>query len=105
MILLIKHTADWELIHHINQTQINKDKICNNSKRLDHDYQVGDKFMLTNNAAFEYETPYNRRFYIMQCWTNGTVTLQYGVETIRYDIRQIKLYTSDINVEDNICQE
>ena len=27
MILRIKHTADWKLIHHKNQTQINKDNI------------------------------------------------------------------------------
>ena len=34
--------------------------------------------MLTNNAAYKYETPYTGIFVITQCWTNGTVTLQYG---------------------------
>ena len=36
----------------------------------------------------------------MQCCTNGTVTLQYGPAKIRYNIHQIKPYTSDTNVED-----
>ena len=33
--------------------QINKDRIRKNSKRVDHNYKVGDKFMLNNNAAFK----------------------------------------------------
>ena len=37
---------------------------------------------------------------ITKCWTNGTVKLQYGEEEIRHNIRSIKLYTSDKNVED-----
>ena len=56
--------------------------------------------MLTNNAAYKYETPYNRPFVITQCWTNGTVTLQYVLIQIRHIIGWIKPYTSDTNVED-----
>ena len=43
--------VDWELIHQRKQTQINKYNICENNKRVDHDYKVGDKVMLNNNAA------------------------------------------------------
>ena len=39
---------------------------------------------------------------ITQCWTNGTVTLQYGATKISHNILRIKLYTSDTNVEDII---
>ena len=45
---------------------------------LDQDYKVRDKGMLTNNAAFRYETLYNGPFEINHCWTNGAVTLQCG---------------------------
>ena len=55
--------------------QINKDNIRKNNKRVDHYYKVGDKAMLTNNAAYKYETPYKGPFVITQCCTNGTVTL------------------------------
>ena len=50
MILLIKHTVDWKLICQQKQTQINRDNIRENIKRVDHDYKVGDKVMLNNNA-------------------------------------------------------
>ena len=84
--------------------QISKDNICKNSKRVDHDYKVGDKAMLTNNYAFKYETPYKGTFEIIQLWTNITVTLQHGATKNRYNIRCIKAYTSDKNVEDIIAE-
>ena len=34
--------------------QTNKDHIRDNIKRIDHDYKVGDKFMLTNHASYKY---------------------------------------------------
>ena len=74
---------------------------------VDYDYKVGDKFMLTNKYSYKYEPPYNGTFVITQCWTNGTVTLQYGVIQIKHNIRFIKPYTFDTNVEDitpkNMC--
>ena len=87
------------LICHQNQTQINKDNIRKNNKRVDHDYKVGDKVMLTNKSILKYETPYKVPFGITHYWTNGTVTLQCGTIKIRYNIRRIKPYTSDTNVE------
>ena len=53
--------------------------------------------MITNHTAYKYETPYKCPSVITQCFTNGTVTLQYGPTKIRYNIRQIK---SDTKVED-----
>ena len=75
MILLIKHKVDWGLVRQQNQMQINKNNIRKNRKRIDHNYKVGNKFMLTNNYAYKYETPYNVPVLITQCWTNITVTL------------------------------
>ena len=56
--------------------------------------------MLNNHAAYKYETPYKGPFLITLCLTNGTVNLQYCPTKIRYCIRPIKPYKSDINVED-----
>ena len=43
----------------------------------------------------------------MQCFTNGMAELQCGAIEITYNIRRIKSYTSDTNVEDinpkNMC--
>ena len=58
--------------------------------------------MLNNNTDFRYETPYTNPFEITQCYTNGTVTLQYGAEKSKCIIYHIKTCTSDTNVEDII---
>ena len=91
---------DWVLIRQQNQTQINKDNICENENKVDQDYKVGDKFMLANNSAYKYETPHNGTFLITQFWTNGMVTLQCGTTKIRHSICHIKAFTSDTNIED-----
>ena len=100
MILLIKHRVDWELICQKNQTQINKDNTRENRHRVDYDYKVGDSVMLTKRTAYKYETPYTGTFVITRCFTNGTVNLQCGPTKIGYNIRQIKPYKSDTEVED-----
>ena len=52
IIILVKHKVDWDLIRQQKQTQINKYNIRENNKRVDHDYKVGDKFIITNNDAY-----------------------------------------------------
>ena len=65
--------------------------------------------MINKHAVYKHKTPYKGPFVITQCWTNGTVTLQYGAIKIRYNIRHINLYKSDTNVEDinpeNMCDD
>ena len=79
--------------------QINKYHIYENRNQVDHDHKVGDKFMLANHAAFKYETPYKGPFLITWCFTSGTVIIKYGPIKIRHNIRQIKPYKYDTNLE------
>ena len=44
--------------------QINKDNIRKNRKQVDRDYYVVYKVMLSNHAAYKYETPYKGIFVI-----------------------------------------
>ena len=55
--------------------------------------------MLTNHTVYKYETPYKGPFVVTQCFTNGMVTLQYGVTQIQYNIHRIKPYKLDTKVE------
>ena len=41
VIIPIKHEMDRKLISQRKQAQINKDNICKNRHRVDHDYKVG----------------------------------------------------------------
>ena len=92
--------VDWELIRQQKQAQINKDNIRKNRNRVDQDYKVGDKVMLTKHTANKYETPYTGPFMITQCSTYTKVNLQRGLTKIRCNIRQIKPYKSDTKVDD-----
>ena len=76
--------------------QINKDTIRENRNQVYRDYNVVDKVMLNNHAAYKYETPYKDPFLITRCCTNGAVNIQYGPTQIISNIRHIKLYKSDI---------
>ena len=58
------------------QAQINKENARKNKHRVDYDYKVEDKFMLTKHTAYKYETPYKGPFMITKCSTNGMVNLQ-----------------------------
>ena len=53
-----------ELIHQRKQTSIDKDSICENIKRVDHDYKGRYKVMLSNHTAYKYETSYKGPFVI-----------------------------------------
>ena len=55
MIILIKHTVDWELIRQRKQMQINKDNTRKNINRVDHEYKFGDTDMINNHTAYKYE--------------------------------------------------
>ena len=57
--------------------------------------------MLTKQSAYKYETPHKGPFVKIKCFTNGTVTLQYSTTQITYNIRRIKPYISDTEVEDS----
>ena len=94
MTLPIKHKVDWKLMSQKKQMQINKDNVRKNNKGVDYEYKVRDKVVLDKYAAYKYGTPYKGPFMIMQCWTNGIVTLK-----ISYNILRIKPHTSDINIE------
>ena len=78
MILPIKYRLDWGLIRQQKLTQIYKDNVQKYMHRVDHDYKVGEKVMFAKYNTYKYETPYNGPFVITQCFTNGTVNLQYG---------------------------
>ena len=56
--------------------------------------------MLNNHAAYKYEPSYKGPFLITRCFTNGTVNLKCGAIQIKYNIRHIKPYKYDTNVED-----
>ena len=89
MIFPIEHIADWQLIKHRKQQMINKNNERENAKRLAYDYKVGDKVLIYTPDPNKMEQPREGPYSITVVHTNGTVTLQKGPVTQRYNIRQI----------------
>ena len=69
--------------------QINKYSIHENIERVDYDYNVGDKLIVNNEAAYKYETPYNGPSEISKYWANGMVTLKLGATKVIYNTHYI----------------
>ena len=70
MILPSNHIANWRLIRHRKQAQIDKDVIRENSTIVEHDYIIGDWVMVREKEDFTYETPFKGLYEIVQTWTN-----------------------------------
>ena len=92
MILNIEHKANWELIKKRKQQIIKKNNKRENSKRIPHTYQVGDKVVLTKGTENKYETPQSGPHTILEVFDNGTVRLQVGSVVDTYNIRRLSPY-------------
>ena len=78
MIFNIKHTANWEYIRARKQALIKKNNKAENSKRIAHDYKVGDRVMLRKGTENKQEQPYSGPHVTTKIHTNGTVRLRMG---------------------------
>jgi len=92
MIFDIKHTANWEYIRARKQQLINKNNERENSKRIEYEYQVGDKVLLRTGTENKYEQPYSGPHPILKINNNGTVRIQKGAVTETVNIRRITPY-------------
>ena len=77
-----------------------------NTKRIPHDYKVGDQVLLSKGTETKYETPYSGPHTILQVFNNGTVCLKVKGVTNTYNICRITPYieTSKSNMGENaVC--
>jgi putative transposase len=89
MVLNTQHLADWTAIKARKQELIRKNNIIENSKRIPHQYRVGDKVMMESHRANKYEQPYQGPYIITKVHSNGTVRLKMGAVTDTVNIRRI----------------
>ena len=90
MLFDIPYLADWTEIGVRRQALVDRDNARENSRRMDHDYAVGDKVLLIQSginrkAANKNSGPYT----ITQVYTNGNVRIQRGSTNERLNIRRI----------------
>ena len=92
MIWNLPHIADWRYIQQRKQDMINKNNERENSKRIEHDYAVGDKILKRISNTYKLERSKEGPYEIVRVHTNGTVTIQNGAMTEQLNICQIDPY-------------
>jgi hypothetical protein len=82
MLFNIPFIADWNKIGDYRQHQTNLNMARKNSKRVDYDYKVGNKILLTQEGILcKAESPYSKKpWTIMTVHTNGTIRIQCGTK-------------------------
>jgi transposase InsO family protein len=97
MILNIKHTANWDYIRQRKQNLIDKNNKRENSKRIEHQYKLGQLVLLKRGTENKYEAPYTGPHTILQVNDNGTVRLKVKSVTDTYNIRRLLPYHESYN--------
>ena len=93
MILPVKFNADWALIAQQKQESIIKSNTKENKKRIQHEYKVGDKVLLTKPGILrKMLTPYSGPYEVQQIFTNGTLTIMKGAVIQRVNVRRVIPY-------------
>jgi hypothetical protein len=93
MLLPIDFKADWAQIVQRKESQIKKDNLRENNKRLIYTYKVGDQVFVTDpRKVSKLYPPRNGPYKVIQVYTNGTVRVQRGAVSSRMNIRRLTPY-------------
>jgi hypothetical protein len=93
MILNVKHEANWEYICARKQNSILKNIKAENTKRVPHTYNVGDKVLIKRGTENKYKTPYQGPYTITQVNENGTVQMMIKNVEDTINIRRLTPFT------------
>ena len=95
MIFNVKHTANWEYIKQRKQTIINKNNVKENSERIYHKYNIGDKVLLYRGTENKYEQPKSGPHTVLKVHNNGTICLCVKSTEDTYNVRHLEPYLSE----------
>jgi len=97
--------ADLLTLQEHRQAIIDNNLRIANSKRVRHDYAVGEKVLMRSDASRKLDPVFKGPFEITRCHTNGTVRLQLKPnQSERVNIRRIKPYREATDNELVIAQ-
>ena len=91
MIQPIQYIAEWDIIRKNKQKVIDENNLRENSKRVDYDYEVGQKVLLRNTDIHrKLDNPTTGPYEILQLYVNGNVSILRGSVIERVNIRRIR---------------
>ena len=89
----LPHAADWSKIGKTRQKLAKRDNIQENTRRIDNDYQVGQKVLIRNDEIIHKSQNVKiGPFVITGVHTHGTVRIQRRKITERLNIRCLLPY-------------
>ena len=95
MLFNLKTVVDWKQISARKQKQVDMDNLRENSKRIDHDYQVDDKVYIARDGIYrKLEGPRLGPYKVTKIHMNGTVRVQRGAINERINIRRLSPHFS-----------
>ena len=90
MVMNIAHIANWKSMAEKRQLQINRDNARENSKRVRHDYVIGDRAYIVRDGVYrKLKSPNIGPYRVTLIYSNGTVRLQRGAVNERVNIRRL----------------
>ncbi len=96
MIFNLATVVDWRVISARKQTQIDRDNLRENARRVNYDYAVGDRVFVKNKGVQRKLDPIKQGPYtITEVHTNGTVRIQCRNFTERINIRRLEPFFED----------
>ncbi len=98
MLFDIPFMDDWHKIGEQRQSLTNHGNQHKNAKRIDYDYKVGGKLLLSNESILrKAESAYGKEpWTITTVHTNGTIRIQHRTKMERLSIRRVEPFTDDI---------
>ena len=98
MLLDITYVPNYQNTWQRKQKRINYDNIRENSKRVSHDYKVGEyAYILRDGNYRKLEGDKQGPYPITEVFTNGTVRIQKGIVNERLNIRRLTPHFGAIN--------
>ena len=93
MVLPIQFQVDWARIQERRQDTINKSNEKENTRRVAHDYTIGDQVLVEKPGINrKMAQPRTGPYEIVRVHANGTVRIRRGVVTERINIRRLTPY-------------
>jgi hypothetical protein len=91
MIFNLSTVVDWKTITETKQTQVDRDNLRENARRVTHDYAVGDLvYIKIDGIKRKLDNKKKGPYRITQVYTNGTVRVQRGRVNERINIRRLE---------------
>jgi hypothetical protein len=93
MVLPVAFKTEWAEIVQRKQEQIIRDNARENSRRIVHEYKVGDQVLINKPGILrKMSTPREGPYTVIRVHTNGTVRVQRGPVATRINIRRLTPY-------------